>query len=166
MGFDGDTGETAVLRFSEGSSLSFTADEDGLETIEEFRSGAFGDSPNVQSGVNLGQSDLHVDITEISGEALEHVLISADELVGEFDGIELIGLGNAQDAEVVIDYEADTVLLRLTAAGEGTGLTSVTAVGDESDAQSSAALWSALTSGHGTFDDLDVEVDDLELEAA
>ncbi|WP_299734160.1 hypothetical protein, partial [uncultured Tateyamaria sp.] len=50
VGFDGDTGETAVLRLSEGSNLHFTADENGLETIEEFRSGAFGDAPNVQSG--------------------------------------------------------------------------------------------------------------------
>ena len=153
VGFDGDTGETAVLRLSEGTKLNFTADENGIETIEEFRSGAFGDAPNVQSGINLGLSDLQVDITALSGEASEHVLISVDELIGGFGGIELIGLGNTQDAEVVIDYETDTVLLRLNAVGAGTGQTNMSTIGDENDAQSSAALWAALTAGQGTFDE-------------
>ncbi|MFL4468334.1 hypothetical protein ACERZ8_00050 [Tateyamaria armeniaca] len=153
MGFDGDTGETAVLRLSEGSELNFTADENGLETIEEFRSGAFGDAPNVQSGINLGLSDLQVDVTALSGAASEHVLISVDELIGGFGGIELVGLAATQDAEVIIDYETDTVSLRLNAVGEGTGLTNVTTLGDENDAEASAALWEALTSGHGTFEE-------------
>ena len=76
-------------------------------------------------------------------------LASADEIVGTFGEINFIGL-TGQNAEVVIDYELDTVMVNLSA---GSGQTSLSTIGDETDNDSSSELWAALTADHGVFDD-------------
>ena len=80
-----------------------------------------------------------------------------DELLGTFDTIALIGLGDQQDAEVMIDYESDTVSLRLFADGEGTGETFLTTVGDALTPAIARPLWDVLTDGQGTFEEADEE---------
>ncbi|MEO0766901.1 MAG: hypothetical protein AAFY75_12865, partial [Pseudomonadota bacterium] len=148
---------TAGLYLKEGATLSFVADDQGLETIEEFRSGGLGDTPEVHSTVDLGQSGLQIDVTEIAGDISDSLLIDVDELLGTFDTIALVGLGDQQDAEVMIDYDSDTVSLRLFADGEGTGETFLTTVGDTSAPLIARPLWDVLTDGHGTFEEPDEE---------
>ncbi|MEL6467649.1 MAG: hypothetical protein AAFQ58_22010 [Pseudomonadota bacterium] len=157
VGFDGEDRLTAGLYLKEGATLSFVADDQGLETIEEFRSGGLGDTPEVYSKVDLGQSGLQIDVTEIAGDISDSLLIDVDELLGTFDTIALIGLGDQQDAEVMIDYESDTVSLRLFADGEGTGETFLTTVGDTLTPAIARPLWDVLTDGHGTFEEADEE---------
>ncbi len=145
VGFDGAAGETAVLRFGDGSHLSFTADTDGVSTIEEFRSGAMGEAPNVQSGINLGQSVLEIDASAVSGTAGALTLLRADELVGSFSEVHVTGLADMQDANLVVDYINDTVTLDIFAPGEGTGALTIKTIGyDETDTESEE-LWAALT---------------------
>ncbi|MEL6296773.1 MAG: Ig-like domain-containing protein, partial [Pseudomonadota bacterium] len=93
VGFDGEDRLTAGLYLKEGATLSFVADDQGLETIEEFRSGGLGDTPEVHSTVDLGQSGLQIDVTEIAGDISDSLLIDVDELLGTFDTIALVGLG-------------------------------------------------------------------------
>ena len=157
VGFDGEDRLTAGLYLKEGATLSFVADDQGLETIEEFRSGGLGDTPEVYSKVDLGQSGLQIDVTEIAGDISDSLLIDVDELLGTFDTIALIGLGDQQDAEVMIDYESDTVSLRLFADGEGTGETFLTTVGDTLTPAIARPLWDVLTDGQGTFEEADEE---------
>jgi hypothetical protein len=136
--------------------LHFTADEDGgLGRIEEFRSGHFDDDgAGIQSGVNLGNATLHLDIQSIAGGAAQiSRLIEVDEIIGSFDDLEISGLGSDQDASVLIDYANDTVELSLGAAGQGKGNVSLYTVGDEADAKANAELWAALTNGHGIYPD-------------
>lgn len=155
VGFDGDDGGIATLQM-EGGNINFIADETGFSTIEETRSGAFGDEPDVLSGIDLGEGVLGIDITALNGSALEQVLLGADEILGSFDSIELVGLGNDQDATITFDYDKDEVTFRVTQAGDGTGKASTEFVGDMMDAQTEAAdLWAALTDGQGTYEDIE-----------
>lgn len=158
VGFDGDDGRTAGLYLNDDAVLRFVADADGLETIEEFRSGGFGDAPNVHSEVDLGMSDLQIDVTEIAGEVSSSLLINVDELSGGFETVELIGLGDQQDAELIIDYDADTVSLRLYADGDGTGATFLTTVGAASSHLVSRSPWDVLTANQGTFEENEEEL--------
>ena len=115
IGFDGDDDGAAILRLEAGATLGFTALDDGLATLEEFRSGAFGVSPDVQSGIDLGDADLELDLTALTAtDSL--IFIEADELIGSFGTLEVEGLGN-RDAEIIIDYDADTISLQLTEGG-------------------------------------------------
>ena len=170
VGFDGATGGMAILDLHDDATLAFEADADGLATIEEFRSGAMGDAPNVQSGIDLGGSTINIDLSALPGDTLaDMMLMSSDELVGLIDGASVNGLG-ARDATITIDYAADTVTLSLTA---GSGLVSIETTGNEDDVSSGyESLWDTLTADHGVLsedtsamllDDEAVEDDTLEL---
>ena len=159
VGFDGDQGGTGVLMMADNSTLGFVAEDGELGEIREFYSGAFnGDGAGIQSGVNLGNADLFLDLTGIAGgDAVDETLIKVDEVIGNFDNIEIVGLGNNQNAYVTVDYEADTVTLSLGAAGQGSGKITLGTAGNEADAQDNADLWAALTNGHGIYPDDPVE---------
>ncbi|MFT7135572.1 MAG: hypothetical protein ACI80I_001569 [Akkermansiaceae bacterium] len=164
VGFDGTDGETAILRVGEGGSLRFEADDSGaVGSIEEFTSGAFGDESDVQSGVNLQDGTLQIILNE-NTEVGTQVLISADELVGTFDHIQIAGLSDTQDAFFTVDYETDEVFMTIVA--DGTGDAFYETQGDGDNAMDAAALWAALTDGMGSFDDTPPEIDVYDDEAA
>ena len=142
-GFDGTGGGTAVLLLEDGSTLRFDADDGDLGTIEEFRSGAFGDNPNVASGVNLGDATLELDLAGWTGRS--EVLIDVDDIIGTFSDLNITGLGN-RDAELVINYTNDTVTLNVSA---GSGQSDITTVGNQNNAQDN--ILNALNT---PFDDL------------
>ncbi|MEO9899043.1 MAG: calcium-binding protein [Paracoccaceae bacterium] len=119
LGFDGETGGLAMLTFDTDAELRFDADSGGFSTIREFRSGAFGDSPNVASRVDFGDSTLVIDLSDAAGLAGTFNLITVDQLVGEFQDIEVQGLPSNQDAALRIDYVNDTVTITLTNGGSG-----------------------------------------------
>ncbi|MEM7508242.1 MAG: hypothetical protein AAF415_16030, partial [Pseudomonadota bacterium] len=154
VGFDGDDGDTATLQL-DGGRIDFVADEDGFAGIGEFRSGAFGDAPDVLSGIDLGDGILGIDITALNGSALQDKLFGADEILGSFETIELIGLAENQDATITFDYETDEVIFNVTAAGDGSGQANVAFNGDMMDASNSGDLWNALTDGQGTYSETD-----------
>ena len=157
VGFDGDEGGTGVLLLDQGSELRFTAQNGQLGTIEEFRSGAEGDQPNIQTGVNLGDGTLMLDLSGLGNGSFSGELIRVDEVIGEFETATITGLAGDRDTEIVIDYENDTVTLNVTSAGGGSGQNSVRTAGDETDAQANDDLWAALTNGHGIYPDDPVE---------
>ena len=131
LGFDGDNGGLALLTFDTNAELHFDADSAGFSTIREFRSGAFGDSPNVASRVDFGDSTLVIDLTDAAGLAGTFDLITADQLAGEFQSIEVQGLPSNQDANLRIDYVNDTVTITLTNGGSGAVTSeSITAEGE------------------------------------
>lgn len=148
-GFDGDDGGMAILDMHEGATLAFTAGGNDLGSIEEFRSGAFGDAPDVQSGIDLGDATLEIDLSGLTAEAgTAFTLMDADEIVGLFNDAVVGGLG-ARNATIVIDYETDSVTLELSA---GNGAVSVQTVGDQSDVSAgNEALWDMLTADQGVF---------------
>ena len=152
VGFDGTAGGIAVLRLDARSALGFDAGEDGkIGKIAEFRSGAYDvAAANVQSGVNLGSAQLHLDVTGMA--AGSYVLIAADEIIGSFGGLDVVGLGSHRDARVVIDYSKDQVILRLGAEGAGAGGLALLSSGEANDfAASNSALWHALTDSYGAY---------------
>lgn len=155
VGFDGNTGETAVMRLLENGTLRFSADSEGFGEISEFRSGALGDAPNVASGVNLGLGTLELDLGGLSDAIGSFSLISVDEMIGEFTDIRVIGLAGNRDAELVVDYRSDTLTLNIT--GGGNGQLSVNQIGDQTDMDhtDASAIWAALTAGQG------IEIDNL-----
>ncbi|MEP6021550.1 MAG: calcium-binding protein [Paracoccaceae bacterium] len=119
LGFDGETGDLALLTFDTNAELHFDADSGGFSTIREFRSGAFGDAPNVASHVDFGNSTLVIDLSDAAGLAGTFDLITVDQLVGEFQDIQVQGLPSNQDANLQIDYVNDTVTITLTNGGSG-----------------------------------------------
>ena len=150
VGFDGDDGGMAILDMQAGSTLAYAADDGGLGTIEEFRSGAFGNAPDVLSGIDLGSSTLSIDLSGLAGGSSSFTLMDADEIVGVFSNALVDGLG-ARNANIVIDYVNDTVTLQLSA---GNGSINVDTVGAENDVSSGEqALWDALTGGQGVASD-------------
>jgi hypothetical protein len=165
VGFDGDQGGLAILGLGDDSTLVFTAANGQLGTIGEFRSGAFGDAPNVQSGIDLGNAALQIDLRGISGSTHNFTLMQVDELIGSLENASFIGLGS-RNAEIVIDYATDTVTLGLTS---GNGTIGIRALGTEdmvSDGYQD--LWAALTAGRGTWDEtapVQEEEDDLDVAA-
>lgn len=147
VGFDSNDGGLAILDMHAGATLAFSAQDGDFGDISEFRSGAFGDTPNVSSGIDLGDATLDIDLTGLSASAgTAFTLMSADELIGLFGNATVNGLG-ARDANIVIDYQNDTVTLQLSA---GNGAVSVSTVGSESDISTGDdAIWNALTAGQG-----------------
>ena len=147
VGFDGEDGGIALLDLEEGSTVQFSGTE--LETIEEFRSGALGDETNVQSGINLGDATLEIDLNNLSTDlGTTLTLMDADELIGIFDEAtsSIGGLGD-RDATIVIDYEEDVVRLELS---PGSGAVSFQTVGEETTFDDGEeALWAALTAEQG-----------------
>lgn len=159
VGFDGDGGR-AILGFSDDATLAFTAQDGGMGSIEEFRSGAFGDNPDVDSGIDLGGASLELDVTDLAGGIDAVTLMSSDELIGLFGNTNVTGLG-ARDAEIVIDYETDTVRLELAA---GTGQVTTSTIGAPTDVSAGQdALFAALSDGQGTYDDQVPPPEDEEL---
>jgi len=66
--------------------LEFTATYDGMSTIGEFRSGAFGDAPAIGSGIDLGGASLTVNLTDPT--AIEPLILAdVDEIIGRFEEI-------------------------------------------------------------------------------
>ncbi|CAN0596561.1 unnamed protein product, partial [Ectocarpus sp. 12 AP-2014] len=107
VGFDGENGGLAVLDLHEDSTVAFEAQDGGLGTIEEFSSGAFGDSPDVQSGIDLGNATLSLNLSGLDASAgTAFTLMDADEIAGIFSDANIDGLG-ARDARIVVDYEND-----------------------------------------------------------
>jgi hypothetical protein len=166
VGFDGDEGGTAVLRLDDQSTLSFLADADGdLATIREFKSGAFGDTPDVLSGVNLGSAALKLNLAGFDGTTVD--LISVDELIGSFGTVDVTGLAAGKGAKIVVDYATDKVSLQVV---DGSGVKVETLGTQESSdlaASEANALWSALTAGQGTYEETSpVDEDDPFADAA
>ncbi|MGR3515310.1 MAG: hypothetical protein ACU0GG_21310 [Paracoccaceae bacterium] len=148
VGFDGDNGGMAILDLDDESTVAFSAEDGDFASIAEFRSGTFGDAPNVQSGIDLGGSVLEIDLAGLDGSSGSvFSLMDSDELVGTFDDAIVSGLGS-RDATVVVDYVNDTVRLELT--NNGSGQVSIQTNGDQSDVSGGEnALWQALTADQG-----------------
>ena len=162
VGFDGTNGGNAVLQMTENATLSFVADENGFAAIEEFRSGHFNQGgTDVQSGVSL-DGMLQVDLSAWDGSDESHTLIDVDALTGVLDDIHVHGLSSSQNAEIMVDYDTDQVLLNLTS---GTGAVSYSTVGDPANGSDEASdLWTVLTSGQGVFDDNPPDISEEEEE--
>lgn len=159
-GFDGSDGGTAVLRMQDGSTTRFVADKDGLGQIREFRSGAFGDSPDVTSGVVLnGTLKVYLSEWTENKKASNIVLIDADQLMGTFDDLQVAGLGKDRDALLRVNYTNDSVILVLGEAGKGSGEIRMNTTGDQNfiDYKQDAALQNLWDSMH---DDALSPVDD------
>lgn len=154
VGFDGEAGGVSVLHMADASTLSFVSDEDGFSTLEEFRSGAFDQTgSDVQSGVSL-DGTLQVDLSAYEGTNGVHTLIDVDALTGVLDDIHIHGLSDTQDAQIIVDYDTDALLLSLTS---GTGAVHYDTIGAP-DAESADALWQALTEGQGVYDEDDPDL--------
>lgn len=124
IGFDGASSGDAKLQMQNGSTLTFKGDADGFSTIEEFRSGAWDQAGSpVKSSVTL-DGTLRIDLSDYDGGAGSHTLIAVDELLGQLDKIEFIGLGNGLDADLVVDHATDTVRLDIS-SGSGQGVTDI-----------------------------------------
>ena len=156
IGFDGAKGGISILGLADGGTLAFKSEDGTLGTIEEFRSGALGDSVNVRSGADLGGGRLEIDLSQLAGGS-EFTLLDVDELIGAFKSVNVTGL-SGQNAELIIDYQADEVRLKLAA---GSGSVKTTLIGQESAVTAGEeALMKALTAGQGTYDDADPLTDD------
>jgi hypothetical protein len=150
VGFDGAENGISILGIGSGGTLAFSAKGGALGSIEEFRSGALGDAPKVLSGIDLGKGKLELDLTELVEASGTFTLVDVDELIGSFASMNLIGLGS-RNAEIVIDYETDSIQLTLTA---GAGATTTKFTGTESQFDDGeAALWNALTAGRTTYEE-------------
>jgi len=124
IGVDGNG--PALLRFAPGAELEFTAVSGKVSPIEEFYSGAFGDSSAVRSGIDLDGASLTVNLTDPA--MLDPlILVDFDEVVGTFDDVTVQGLGD-RDASVVINYKSDMVSLQLSS---GTGQVSIAEIGTQ-----------------------------------
>ncbi|WP_371060665.1 hypothetical protein [Rhodosalinus sp. 5P4] len=144
VGFDGAENGIATLMLEDGGSLSFLSDGNGFATLKEFRSGAWDqDGSNVHSGITLNGT-LTLDLGGFAGNGrLE--LIEVDAIAGHFDAVSIHGLGGNRDAELVIDYAADLVMLELS---NGSGQASISTIGDALDgSDEDAALWDELAAG-------------------
>lgn len=151
IGFDGDDGGIAILDMHEDAQLIFGSEDGDLGTIAEFHSGAFGDAPDVNSGIDLGGATISIDLSGLSADAgTAFTLMDADEIMGLFNDATVDGLG-ARDARIVIDYGTDSVTLELSA---GTGAVSVETQGDAANVTpGDEALWAALTMDQGVMSD-------------
>jgi hypothetical protein len=157
VGFDGEANGISILGIGDEGTLAFSARDGALGTIEEFRSGALGDSPDVLSGVDLGSGRLEIDLVELTATSGTFHLVDVDELIGSFGSTTITGLGG-RNAEVVIDYENDLISLKLSA---GSGSVTTSSIGDEKDVDAGEnALWQALTAGQGSYDDARPAEDD------
>jgi len=150
IGFDGANDEMAILRLESGAALSFTFDSSGITALVEFRSGAFGEAPAVQSGVDLGSATLLLDVTELTAFG-SIKLIEVDELIGAFGLVEIAGLGD-RDAILMLDYNKDSVFVEISA---GTGIVEVSESGTIDLVNSEyTALWDHLVTTSSASDGL------------
>ncbi|MEM9435419.1 MAG: hypothetical protein AAGA15_00140 [Pseudomonadota bacterium] len=156
VGFTGEgTGGVATMTMEEGSALTFKANPSGMGRLSEFSSSAT-DGNGLQSGVNLEDGTLRI-ILDGQVEAGTELLIDVDEIVGSFDRIQISGLGDSHDALLLLDYENDHLTLDIFADGSGQAF--YEELGAQEDTDSAAALWEALTAGHGTYDETLPEID-------
>lgn len=141
IGFDGSQGELNILRLMKGSTLAMTADDTGVSTIGEFRSGAYGDTvSNPSSGITLGGT-LELDLSAYAG-AKNLTLMKADEIIGAFDDVTITGLSSGKNATLITDYDANTVSIQFT---NGTGVfTEQTNGAAPSQSNTDQQLWGAL----------------------
>ncbi len=150
VGFDGDAGGTATLRMAPDTQLTFIAQDGALGMIQEFVSGYFDPmGQGVRSGVSLGGASLKIDLSEIAapGESTFD-LVNVDELIGDFGSIDLAGLADDRDADILVNYNTDKVVLMLGAEGQGTGTVTHKTRGEADNAQTAdVALYNALISG-------------------
>lgn len=131
-GFDGNGG-AARLEMTDGATLAFAAEGGTFGRLGEFQSGAFGDTPEVNSTLIL-DGTLRVDVSDLNprgGRAVETVLLQADEITGQFDRVEIAGLDRQQSAALVLDYEADTLILQVRGGGRGVDFDTAGADGPE-----------------------------------
>ena len=151
VGFDGENGGIALLDMHEGSTVAFAAEDGDLATIEEISTGVYGSEPDVLSGIDLGNTTLSIDLSGLTADAgTAFTLMDADEIVGIFDEATIGGLG-ARNAKIIVDYEADSVSLELSA---GEGAVEVETLGLETSVTSGEeAVWAALTAGQGIHND-------------
>lgn len=127
VGFDGAVaGERAVLTMEEGSFLKFVSDATGFGTIEEFRSGRWDNNASQVTSVVSLDGTLTIDLSDYTGGVATFVLIEADQLTGQVDNLEIIGLDAGFDVMVATKYEADRLKLTIT---EGTGQAELKTVG-------------------------------------
>jgi hypothetical protein len=144
VGFDGSDGGMAFLGFDSSAVLAFSAAAGGIGSIATFRSGAFGDVPDVRTGVDLGGATLEIDLSDLVARSGQFRLLAAEELIGSFAGVHH-DRARRRRCRDVIDYDADAIWLRLT---EGSGQSALSHLGSEdmvSDGQED--LWQALTQG-------------------
>lgn len=159
VGFDGADSGPAVLRMQNGTKLNLVADETGIGKIAEFRSGAFGETSKVTSGVAL-DGTLKLNLADFKVAAAGNwTLIDADQIIGKFDDLSITGLGNKRDALVRVDYIRDEVILVLGAEGKGSGQVRMNSNGDADfiNHTSDSALkdlWQALHSDAAQTGDL------------
>lgn len=157
VGFDGEANGISILGIGREGTLAFSAELGALGSIEELRSGALGDAPKVLSGVDLGSGRLEIDLGELVETSGTFTLVDVDELIGSFASTNITGLGG-RNAQIVIDYDNDRIDLMLAA---GSGMVKSSVVGSEADVDAGEeALWTALTSGRGSYDDPQQAVDD------
>jgi hypothetical protein len=83
-------------------------------------------------------------------------------VIGDFSDINVVGLAGNRDAELVVNYDDDTVVLNISAAGAGSGQVSNSTTGDAGNAAANNDLWAALTEGHGIYADDTAEVEEEE----
>lgn len=167
VGFDGDDGGVATVQIEDGAQVNFITDEDGVSGLREFRSGHFeGDTPDMVSGIDLGGGVLGIDLTGLQGMAMTDTLFEADEIIGNFDQIKIMGLSATQDAKIIFDYDSDTVSFSVTGTSAGSGNAEVEIIGDMFNAEGHNEIWEALTAGQPTYSETDLPdialVDDLE----
>jgi hypothetical protein len=98
VGFDGSDGGMAFLGFDSSAVLAFSAAAGGIGSIATFRSGAFGDVPDVRTGVDLGGATLEIDLSDLVARSGQFRLLAAEELIGSFAGVTMTGLAGG-DAE-------------------------------------------------------------------
>ncbi|TCS59819.1 Ca2+-binding RTX toxin-like protein [Primorskyibacter sedentarius] len=130
VGFDGASNQLGVISFDAGSEVVFMSDETGLGSISEFRSGAYGDAPHVNSHIDLGEVDVVVDLSATNGMANgTYTLMRADEITGNIDSFDVIGLASNRSAVLTVNYTNDVVHLTIDNGAEVAAKT----VGDTSN---------------------------------
>lgn len=152
VGFDGATNGNAVLRMDDDAAMSFVSTAQGLGKLAEFRSGALGEVSKVTSGIHL-DGDLKIDLTaweaSNSTAATTWTVLDADQIIGNFDNLDISGLASNRNALLTIDYVRDEVRLQVSAEGTGDGSVRITTSGDANfDAYTSStqmhSLWDSL----------------------
>ncbi|MEM6439437.1 MAG: right-handed parallel beta-helix repeat-containing protein, partial [Pseudomonadota bacterium] len=153
VGFDGAENGIALLGLNPGGTLAFTAADGAIGTIAEFRTGALGDAPQVGSGVDLGDGVLFLNLADLDFATTEAVLIQADELIGMFSRVDVAGLGD-RALDVIVDYEADQVRLRLGEAAGAVGTVELFGLGDETSVDAGdEAVMQALIDAQGSYEE-------------
>jgi hypothetical protein len=162
VGFDGEDGTTGLLTFDEGATVNYLAEDGEIGEIREFYSGHYmSEGDGVLSGIALNGADLVIDISSLEGGS-SYTLMSADEIIGSFASLEVLGLASDQDVSILIDYEADEITFNLGAAGTGSGQQNLYLEGIEIATPQEQSIWDILTAGHGIYpDDPDMPEDDL-----